>query len=291
MHNHHASRTALQASTTALGAAAHRAAHQIRDGGAIFTDPLAVRILGADAEGALARAGQRTGLRFYLAARSRFAEDAALRALADGTRQIVVLGAGLDTFALRAPALEGLTIYECDQPASLAEKRRRLAAAGIEPPAHCRFAVLDLRAGGLVEALAAAGFEPDEDAFFLWLGVTPYLPPPTTFSVLAELAALPGGVEIVFDYINPPQTIADAATRRAHERLAERVRQAGEPFCGALDSGSLHKHIATLQYDGVEDLGPAKIAARYFPGARRGPRGGAGAHFIRLTRPGGARSA
>ena len=35
-----------QPSQTALGAAYHRAVHQVLEGGRIFTDPLAVRILG-----------------------------------------------------------------------------------------------------------------------------------------------------------------------------------------------------------------------------------------------------
>jgi O-methyltransferase involved in polyketide biosynthesis len=39
-----------QPSRTALGAAAHRAVHQVLERGQIFADPLAMRILGADAD-------------------------------------------------------------------------------------------------------------------------------------------------------------------------------------------------------------------------------------------------
>src|ERR1700691_3154630 len=93
-----------QFSRTALGAAGHRAAHQALEGGRIFADPLALRVLGEDAERAVAEARENPagrGLRAFVAARSRFAEDAARRAIAEGARQIVVLGAGLDTFAYR----------------------------------------------------------------------------------------------------------------------------------------------------------------------------------------------
>ncbi|MGD0641132.1 MAG: hypothetical protein ABSC22_10330 [Roseiarcus sp.] len=61
-----------------------RAAHQVLEGGRIFADPLALRILGPDAQEAVAEAnpGQgRGGLRQFVAARSRFAEDAAGRRL------------------------------------------------------------------------------------------------------------------------------------------------------------------------------------------------------------------
>src|ERR1700689_5401216 len=93
-----------QFSRTALGAAGHRAAHQALEGGRIFADPLAMPILGEDAESAVAEAREdprRTGLRLFIATRSRFAEEAARRAIGKGVRQIVVLGAGLDTFAYR----------------------------------------------------------------------------------------------------------------------------------------------------------------------------------------------
>ena len=69
-----------QASVTALGAAGHRAAHQVLERGLVFADPLALRILGPDAEGAIALAKERPerrGLRLFIAMRSRFAEDSA----------------------------------------------------------------------------------------------------------------------------------------------------------------------------------------------------------------------
>src|SRR5208283_4036156 len=100
-----------EASRTALSAAGQRAAHQALEGGLVFADPLAIPILGPDAEEAIAAAREqpeRRGLRFFVAMRSRFAEDNARRAIETGVRQILVLGAGLDTFAYRLEPREGL---------------------------------------------------------------------------------------------------------------------------------------------------------------------------------------
>jgi O-methyltransferase involved in polyketide biosynthesis len=85
-------------SHTALGAAGHRAAHQVLERGFIFNDPLAVRILGNDANAIIehARSDASTRpLRLFIAARSRYAEDSLRSAVAGGVRQLVVLGAGL----------------------------------------------------------------------------------------------------------------------------------------------------------------------------------------------------
>src|SRR5689334_19745137 len=89
-----------QPSRTAYSAARYRAAHQLLERGAIFKDQLAVRILGAPEEELLADAPRRA-MRAFIAARHRFAEDAMAAAVRRGVRQVVVLGAGLDTIAYR----------------------------------------------------------------------------------------------------------------------------------------------------------------------------------------------
>src|SRR3981189_37615 len=126
-----------QPSRTALGVAGLRAAHQVLDHAAIFTDPLALRILGADAE-AMVRDAEtdvaRQRLRLFIACRARIAEDA-LAAVQNGVRQLVVLGAGLDTYAYRASPSDDLRIFEVDHPLTQAWKRERLADAAIATPA------------------------------------------------------------------------------------------------------------------------------------------------------------
>ena len=127
-----------QASRTALSAAGQRAAHQALEGGLVFSDPLAIRILGRDAEKAIAIAKaepERRGLRFFVAMRSRFAEEKALAAIEAGVRQILVLGAGLDTLAYRLEPRAGLKVFELDHPATQRDKRSRLAEADIAEPA------------------------------------------------------------------------------------------------------------------------------------------------------------
>jgi len=64
-----------QPSSTALRVAAQRAAHQEFDGGAIFRDPFARVLLGPDADALIAAVADDRRMRFWFAARARFAED------------------------------------------------------------------------------------------------------------------------------------------------------------------------------------------------------------------------
>lgn len=276
-----------QPSRTARGAASHRAAHQVLERGFIFSDPLAIRILGADAEAAIRDAKNdpsRRRLRLFIAVRSRFAEDALATAVARrGVRQLVVLGAGLDTYAYRASLGEGLRIFEVDHPATQAWKRQRLAEAAILAPRALTFAPVDFERETLADGLSAAGFDPAQQTFFTWLGVVPYLTEQVVFSTLAFIAGLPGGAHVVFDYGNPPVSASNEDDYAAgREALASRVASVGEAFTSHFETDALRAGLTALGFREVEDLGPRTIRDRYFAG-RGGSLPDRGGHILRAT--------
>jgi methyltransferase (TIGR00027 family) len=264
-------------SRTALGAARHRAAHQLLEQGRIFADPLAVRILtegagGEDAE-TIAREAEespsRRAMRIFIAVRTRFAEDALAAAVERGVRQLVVLGAGLDTYAYRGTLSHILRVFEVDHPATQAWKRRRLDEAAIPLPACLTFAPIDFERETLAGGLEAAGFDTAQQTFFTWLGVVPYLTAEAVWSTLGFIssigrAGLPNGAHVVFDYSDPPDSLTPEMRAR-HDERAARVADLGEPWVNYFESDKLRARLTDLGFRTVEDLGPPQIAARYFP--------------------------
>src|SRR6478735_4422018 len=214
-------------SRTAFGAATYRAVHQDVDGGRIFRDPLAWQILGIDREATLAdpASTERFPLRVFIAVRHRFAEDSLAAAVERGTRQVVVLGAGLDTFAYRNPHAE-TRVFEVDFPATGAWKRDRLADAGIAVPDNVTYVGVDFERDDLGARLVEAGFDAAAPAFFLWLGVVPYLTLDAVAATLRAIASVPGG-EVVFDYTRPAHGLGEQAQSDRRDLMA-RVAEAGE---------------------------------------------------------------
>lgn len=271
-------------SRTALAAAYHRAAHQVLEGGRIFTDPLALRILGIDASTVMPDEEERPSrrrMRIFLAVRTRFAEDALAAAVEQGVCQLVVLGAGLDTYAYRGACRERLRIFEVDHPATQAWKRQRLADAGIPLPPNLTFAPVDCERDTLTHGLEKAGFNPSDYTFFTWLGVVPYLTREAVWSTLSFIAGLPNGAQVVFDYADPPDALAPK-WRAAHEKRAARVAELGEPFLSYFDADELRARLLDMGFSEVEDLGPPRIAARYFPN-RAISVPDKGGHIVRAT--------
>ena len=255
------------ASRTARAAAFHRAAHQALEGGSIFADPLALPILGEDPEAVAYEAAGRPSsrpMRLFIAVRTRFAEDALAAAVERGVRQLAVLGAGLDTYAYRGGVRDRLRIFEVDHPATQEWKRERLAAAGIPLPANLTFAPVDFERQTLAEGLSASAFDPAQETFFTWLGCVPYLTEPAIWSTLAFIAGLSGSAHVVFDYADPPETLAPEVRRR-HDRRAARVAELGEAWLTYFEPRQLHARLAALGFREIEDLGPPQIAQQHFP--------------------------
>jgi methyltransferase (TIGR00027 family) len=275
-------------SRTALAAAAHRAAHQVLEGGRIFADPLALRILGDEGEAAVREAEadpSKRRMRLFIAVRTRFAEDALAAAVERGVRQLVVLGAGLDTFAYRNPFGDSLRVFEVDHPATQAWKHERLIAAAIPLPASLTFAPVNFEHETLAEGLAAAGFDREQPTFFTWLGVVPYLTEEAVWSTLTYIASLPHGAHVVFDYSDPPATFAPEL-RLEHDRRAAHVAALGEPWINYFEAATLRTKLLQFGFTDIEDLGPPQISARYFPGRVSSPpkKGGHIVHAFRKER-------
>ncbi|SDT71565.1 class I SAM-dependent methyltransferase [Actinoplanes derwentensis] len=236
-------------SRTAWSAARYRAAHQLLEGGSIFKDDLAVRLSG-EPEAALLADEPRRGMRLFIAARHRFAEDALAAAVSRGVRQVVVLGAGLDTFAYRNP-YPNLSVVEVDHPDTQEWKRERLASAGIVVPPNVRYLGVDF------ETLSLPRW--DQPTFFLWLGVVPYL----TVAAFTSTMSSTVGHEVVFDYAqSPDRTTGDR--RAALEARTDRVAKLGEPWLSYFEPDEIDSRLRGLGFAEIEDLGPSALAARYF---------------------------
>jgi methyltransferase (TIGR00027 family) len=260
-----------QASRTAYRVALRRATHQLLDTPPVFVDPVAIEILGPETAAALRADPARfddgrfgPAMRAFMAVRARFAEEQLAAARAAGVRQLVILGAGLDTFAYRTNLAEPpLAVWEVDYPATQAWKRELLAAAGIAAPPQLTFASIDFARESPADVLAAAGFDARAGAVFSWLGVTQYLTADDLFATLRYIAgATAAGGGVAFDYSVAPHLLS-LPERWAYDALAARVREAGEPWLSAFVPEELVAAARECGFAFVRDVSPEDLHARY----------------------------
>src|SRR5450755_2542522 len=271
-------------SQTARGAAAYRAIHQTLENGIIFSDPFASRILDDETRARLDQIAAdplQRPMRLFIAARSRFSEQSLAAGVARGVRQVVVLGAGLDTFSLRNPHA-GVRVFEVDYPATQAWKRERLKQAALAEPASLTFVPVDFERQSLADGLAAAGFQADTPTFFQWLGVAMYLTREAVSTTLDFIAGVPES-EVVFDYAEPFENYP-ADRRAVIMAIAEGAAARGEPWLSFFDPPELADILNNKGFGIVEDLGLAALVERFYGNLKQGVRIGPGGHVVRAQK-------
>ena len=256
---------------TAIGAAGVRASHLLRDGEPkIMRDDLALPLSGLSQEEAVAMSP--TSAAWVL--RSRYTEDRLAVSLAR-LNQYVILGAGLDSYALRHAAdLNELIVFEVDDPPMQVWKQGRLKALGLEVPTQLRFAPCDFERQSIADALADAGFASEAPAFISWLGVTQYLSPASVNHTLRWAASCVPGSEIVLTFIVPgPEAEAEK------KFLAAR----NVDFSTFFTPDQMTRGLREAGFAQIEHFPPEQANDAYFNGRSDGLRAPTGERLVSAT--------
>ncbi|MDH6623272.1 methyltransferase (TIGR00027 family) [Streptomyces sp. LBL] len=121
--------------------------------------------------------------------RTRFFDEHLVDAARSGCRQVVLLGAGLDTRAFRLGWPMGVQVFEVEDPAVLAVKEHVL---GWSPPTCERRSVVgvDPTTGSWGDKLVAAGFDPRRPTAWLAETLLYHLQPRVVEAVVATMTEL-----------------------------------------------------------------------------------------------------
>ena len=196
--------------------------------------------------------------------RIRYAEDRLHEAISSGVRQYVVLGAGLDTFALRHQKLaHELRVYEVDHPASQEMKREQLRRVGSSLPSNLQFVPVDFETDRLDDALIRAGFDPDAPAFFSWLGVTCYLTQGAVTGTIGQISSVAApGSRMVLDYRYPRRIVPDARLALV-EKMDRFVERRGEPMLSEYSPGEIDAELERAGFTATDHVSPEEQVRRY----------------------------
>jgi methyltransferase (TIGR00027 family) len=202
----------------------------------ICDDPWALRLAGPEGEALSRRWDEHSpSMELWMGLRTRYLDDCVNRALDRGVRQVVILGAGLDTRAARL-AREGVRFFEVDQPASQADKRERLSRFADYPHGAATFVPCDFERDDFLALLVSAGLNPSSPACLVWEGVIYYLYEEAARSTLTRIAAeLHPGSLLCFDYLNSRMAKSSPRLRDADRAMKGIVEELGEPMHFGID--------------------------------------------------------
>lgn len=184
------------------------------------------------------------GVYMFHCVRTRHFDDVFAARIAAGVRQLVILGAGLDTRAYRfSQRLRGARVFEVDHPRTAACKQQRVRETLPSLPDNVTYVAVDFENDSLSENLVAAGLDLARPTFYLMEGVTMYLTAGALDRTLSCITMTAPGSTVAFEYL-----YADAHQRpeRYHgaTKMFRYVAARGEPYRSGIDPDRLDDFLA-----------------------------------------------
>ncbi len=223
------------------------------------------------------------GITLHLAARKLYVEAAVRRAAAQEFAQVVVLGAGYDTLALRLHTeFPRITFIEVDHPATQRIKVQA-ALAPVLPAPNLAVVAADLSQTILHDALAACPiYKPHADTLVIAEGLLMYLSPDDVDGLLRQVhdlgvpIAMPGDAKsaaprprprqrLVFSFLEPVDGGPPGFPKASHR--FERSITKNEPFRWGIDRNKLTAYLADRGYRVEEIAGTQTLRQRVLAGA------------------------
>jgi methyltransferase (TIGR00027 family) len=164
--------------------------------------------------------------------RTRYFDDMLERQLSSGCRQVVLLGPGLDTRAIRKSAAD-VTYFEIDNAETLALKRRCFEERGIH--ANVRFVAGNYVTDGLIALLSRNGFDAELPTYIIWEGNTMYLPLEICRAIIEQLRGNLREFRLSFDYF-AKAVITKTTGDVGLTRMAEGFANMGAPWITGFDN-------------------------------------------------------
>jgi methyltransferase (TIGR00027 family) len=205
-----------------------------------------------------------SGIYEYVNARTKLFDEIFLKALTQGFPQIIILGAGMDTRALRfAEKNKGTKIFELDIEKTQQPKIEILTEKGVTLPDDLIFVPIDFIKQSLSDALFPAGYVQNQKTLFLWEGVTMYLNAESVDRTLEFIRnKAQSGSMVVFDYIY------ESVLRRENkyygeEEIYRRVSSAGEGWTFGLEEDAIEDYLTKRGFTLVSHFTPAQLQEKY----------------------------
>jgi methyltransferase (TIGR00027 family) len=201
----------------------------------------------------------------YFLARTRFIDHYFKHAVAQNIKQIVILGAGYDSRALRLLGEDSdITVFEIDLPATQQDKLQKMEKTGLSTQAHKVVYITDnFDDAGLENMLRENGFDFGMPCFFIFEGVSYYLEEQSVrdiFYFVGEHCAT--GSAVAFDY-SIQSFVEGGDNTYGGKKMQQWLKKNKEPFKFGLPVGELDAFLKATRLKVVEDIGPDDFSVRY----------------------------
>jgi len=200
----------------------------------------------------------------FLVARCRYMDDFLQKCIDDGIRQVVILGAGLDSRAYRYTQLKDrVKVFEVDHPASQQAKQKKLRKIFGKLPTYVTYIPIDFNEETL-EKLFESGYNRKLKTLFIMEGLVHYLTAEAVDRTLDFVVKNCGtGSAIIFDYIYL-SALEEAHPRKNLTRLRSVRKLTGEGLTFGIEEGKVEEFLRERGFHQVQNVTGEDLKRMYF---------------------------
>lgn len=211
------------------------------------------------------RFGVPKGIYPYIIARTKYMDAVYQRAVSEKFDQIVLLGAGFDTRAIRFPVVDASTrVYEFDSRFTQQTKFDLFRRSGIPLPENVQFEAIDFVQESLPERLERIGFPRNKRCLFLMEGVSMYLEPEAmrlTFRTMAEYMG--PASRVAFDYVYS-DVLRNEKRHYGETEIMKSVSRVDEAWRFGIEKDTIGQFLSEYRLRLVDHMSAKDMQDRYF---------------------------
>jgi methyltransferase (TIGR00027 family) len=197
-------------------------------------------------------------------ARTRYIDDLLQQTIQRGVKQVIILGAGFDTRALRLDFLSSVPVIEIDHPNTARKKMDTLKKTLGQLPHHIHYWQIDFNKESLNELAVRKNLDFSIPTTIIWEGVTNYLNADAINSTFAFAQQFTTGSYIIFTYVHQqvleaPQTFIGAS------QLLKDLEAIEERWTFGFRPEELSAYLQQYNFVLLEDSGASDYREKYLP--------------------------
>jgi methyltransferase (TIGR00027 family) len=197
-------------------------------------------------------------------ARTKYIDDILWQTTRKGVRQVMILGAGFDTRALRLDYLNSIPVLEIDHPDTARWKMNRLKENLGHLPQNVSYLQIDFNRQSLEDLAGEHNLNFSIPTTIIWEGVSNYLTEPAIEKTFEFVSRFTRGSYLIFTYIDR-LVLESPGSFTGTEKLFKNLIKSEERWTFGFNLQELSGYLAKFHLTLLEDLGAGEYRKRYMP--------------------------
>jgi methyltransferase (TIGR00027 family) len=197
-------------------------------------------------------------------ARTKYIDDLLQSTIADGVKQVIILGAGFDTRALRLDFLETIPVIEIDHPNTSNYKTAAYKNRIGDLSGKIAYYQIDFNKQSLEELAEQHHFDFTKPTTVLWEGVTNYLTEDAVRNTFAFISKFAKNSYVIFTYVHK-KILEDPCSFLGGEKLLNDLDKLEEKWTFGFQPEELPGYLSQFNMLLLEDMGATEYRQKYLP--------------------------